>query len=173
MTRDAQLVVVALAREVQHRRAGLAEGLDRELVQRARAGERAGDEQHRARRREPELRAAPRRVAAAASVAGIGRPTTTYFGGRRAAIGYARKTRLANGAASRLARPRCASASVIAAGIRCAPRREHHRPGDVAAAAEHDVRLAPLEDPVAGGRRRERAQRRSEPARRPAGAAGR
>ena len=43
-------------------------------------------------------------------------------------------------------------------------RGEHHRPGDVAAAAEHDVRLAPLEDPEARDRRsrgeRERAQLR-------------
>ena len=50
------------------------------------------------------------------------------------------------------------------------PRGEHHRPGDVAAAAEDDVRLAALEDPQAGDRcgRREhkRAQLRcTEPAR--------
>ena len=49
---------------------------------------------------------------------GIGRPTTRYFAPPRVSSGYARKTRFANGAASRFARPRCASASVSAAGMR-------------------------------------------------------
>ena len=48
---------------------------------------------------------------------GIGRPTTRYFALSRPGTGYARKTRRANGAASRFASPRCASASVSAAGI--------------------------------------------------------
>ena len=52
------------------------------------------------------------------ALSGIARPVTTYFGGLRPGIGYERKTRLANGAARRLARPRWASASVSAAGIR-------------------------------------------------------
>ena len=50
--------------------------------------------------------------------AGIGRPVTRYFGPVRPEIGNARNTRLANGAASRFASPRCASASVSAHGIR-------------------------------------------------------
>ena len=36
------------------------------------------------------------------------------------------------------------------------PRGEHHRPGDVAACAEHDVGAALPQDPKARGRRRER-----------------
>src|SRR5919198_88773 len=50
--------------------------------------------------------------------AGNGRPTTVYFGGRCPGSGKARKTRRAKGAASRFAKPRWASASVSAAGIR-------------------------------------------------------
>ena len=49
---------------------------------------------------------------------GTGRPVSTYFGSRLPSIGNERKTRRANGAASLFARPRCASASVSAAGIR-------------------------------------------------------
>ena len=49
--------------------------------------------------------------------AGIGRPTTRTFLPSRPGIAYARKMRFANGAASRLASPRCASASVSAAGM--------------------------------------------------------
>ena len=50
--------------------------------------------------------------------AGIGRPVTRYLGPSRPAIGNERKTRRANGAARRLARPRCASASISAVGMR-------------------------------------------------------
>ena len=43
------------------------------------------------------------------------------------------------------------------------PRREHHRPGDVAAAAEHDVGLPPREDAQArDGRGRREAERPQE-----------
>src|SRR6185436_3062247 len=52
------------------------------------------------------------------ALSGIARPVTTYFGGLRPGIGYERRTRLANGAARRLARPSSASASVSAAGMR-------------------------------------------------------
>ena len=48
---------------------------------------------------------------------GIGRPTTRYFDPSRPSTAYARKTRRANGAASRFASPRWASASVSAVGI--------------------------------------------------------
>src|SRR6478672_5086517 len=43
------------------------------------------------------------------ALSGIARPVTTYFGGLRPGIGYERRTRLANGAARRLARPSSAS----------------------------------------------------------------
>jgi hypothetical protein len=41
------------------------------------------------------------------------------------------------------------------------PRREHHRAGDVAAAAEDDVRLAPCQDPAARERRARRLPERA------------
>ena len=53
------------------------------------------------------------------------------------------------------------------------PRRVDHRPGDVAAAAEDDVRPAPLQDRRAGARRAAGAQQRAEQRdRRPAREAG-
>ena len=75
-------------------------------------------------------------------VVGIGRPTTRYFAPSRPWTGYASSTRRANGAASRLREPEMR--------VRLGHRRrdppqpggEHHRPGDVAARAEHDVRVA-------------------------------
>ena len=48
---------------------------------------------------------------------GIGRPITRVFARWRVAIGYERKIRFANGAASRFARPKCASASLNAVGM--------------------------------------------------------
>src|SRR5262245_30577089 len=50
----------------------------------------------------------------------MGRPTTRYLSPSRPGTGNERNTRSANGAASRLASPRCASASSSASGIRCA-----------------------------------------------------
>src|SRR5664280_2268492 len=49
---------------------------------------------------------------------GTGRPVTRYLRFVPPSTGNARKTRRANGSASRFARPRCASASLSAAGIR-------------------------------------------------------
>ena len=114
---------------------------------------------------QPEERAAPRLATTGRERAGIGRPVTRYFAPSRPAIGNARNTRRANGAASRFASPRCASASISAAGIRCRRRGEHHRPGDVPAAAEHDVGPPPREDARArdGAPGRRAAARAQEP----------
>ena len=100
-------------------RADCAERLDHELVERA------------ARRRARRRRRAPARSAGSSKIsrACVLRPSAATAPGsaarrrgtsRRGATrpGSARKTRFANGAASRFASPRCASASVSAAGIR-------------------------------------------------------
>src|SRR5215210_4966923 len=90
--------------------------------------------------------------------AGIGRPTTRYFGGSRPSSSYARKTRRAKGAASRLASPRCASASVTAAGIRI----------EAAASTIGPATKLPAPSTTSGRRRRRilRLSRKAPPARR-------
>ena len=146
-------LVVALAGDVQDGGAALAERVDGELVERLRAGEPAEDREHRAVGGKPETR--PRLLAARRRGArgGTGRPTTRYFAPSRPGIAYARKTRRANGAASRFASPRWASASVSAAGIPRSRAASTIGPATYPPRAEHDVGPAPREDPRARERR--------------------
>ena len=157
-------LVVALARHVQDRRASFAESLDRELVQRLRACEAAEDCEHRTVGRQPEERAALllRRTEVCG---GIGRPTTRYFRSSRPSIAYARKT-----PGQRRRQP----VREPEVGVRLGQRRrdpaqacrEHHRPGDVPAAAEHHVRTPPREDPLHAKGARRPARRADETDRR-------
>ena len=94
-----------------------AEGVDRQLVQQARAQGAAEHEQHGPASRQPEETSRLPRDKIGRERAGIGRPVTRYFGPSRPAIGNERKTLRAKGTASLLASPRCASASINAAGI--------------------------------------------------------
>ena len=64
-----------VTRDVKHGGADLAEGLDHELVQRARTRERAGDEQHRTACGSSKISRASA-MGMARARAGIGRPTT-------------------------------------------------------------------------------------------------
>ena len=110
-------VEVTLAGHVQDRRPARAPRVDDELVQRLRAGERAEHPEHAPVARQLEDRA-PRllRARRASAPGSAGRPRASSRR-CRVAIGYERKIRFANGAASRFARPKCASASVSAAGM--------------------------------------------------------
>ena len=93
------------------------ERLDDELVQPLSALAAAEDEKHGTLRRQPEERA--RLVARPRLRTLRDRPARdAVFRTRRPSTGNDRKTRRANGTASRFASPRCASASVRPAGIR-------------------------------------------------------
>ena len=104
--------------EVQDRRPLAAECVDHDVVQRLRAQAPAHDQQDETLRRQPEL--AARLVAWERHGARRDRPPRRP--GSAAPIGPGSGTRArsgrANGAAIRLASPKCASASVSAAGIR-------------------------------------------------------
>ena len=118
-TADAALheLVVAAAGLVQDRRAARAPRVDDELVQSLGAGERTEDAEHRpfGRKLEDLTRFRLRHGLAIAGSAGR-RPATFAASASRADTPA--RSRFANGAASRFARPRCASASVSAAGMR-------------------------------------------------------
>ena len=93
------------------------------------------------------------------ALAGIARPVTTYFGGSRPG----NRIREEDALGERRRQPVREAEMRVGLGHRRrdppARRGDDHRAGDVAASAEHRVRLAPREDPVAGRGRRERAQR--------------
>ena len=165
---SAQRVVVALAAEVQHRRP------DSRPTRRARARSAAA---RRASRRTTSTtgpsagrpsrsRASARGDRAASARAPAARRRRTSLR-PRPATGSARKTR----SRERRREPVGEAEMRIRLGQRgrdpAQPRGEHHRAGDVAAAAEHDVRPAALEDPQAGDRRAPRRARARAAARGP------
>ena len=156
----AQALVVALAGDVQYRRALVAVGVDGEVVEAARAGERAEEGDHRC---------LPGQVETA----------TAFFLRDAAMVG---RHRPAGDAVLRAVAPRDAVGEEDAARERrrqpvgesemrirlrqCGrellpPGRVDHRPGDVAAAAEDDMRPPPLQD------RRTRPRRATGPQERP------
>ena len=109
--------VVALARDVQHRRAALAERVDGELVQRLRSRETAEDREHRCIGRQPEAGTRLRLLGTEVCLRGSAARRPGTCGRRDRGSRRRGRPRRANGAASRFASPRCASASVSAAGI--------------------------------------------------------
>ena len=148
----AQALVVALARDVQHRRALVAVRLDREVVEAARAGERAEERDHRC---------LPRQVEATAA---LFLRDAAMVGGHRPAGDAVLRAVPARDAVGEEDAPRERRRQPVGeaeVGVRLRqrggqllpPGRVDHRPGDVAAAAEDDVRPPPLQDRRAGARR--------------------
>ncbi len=168
----AQALVVALARDVQHRRAFVAVGVDREVVEAARARERAEERDHRR---------LPRQVEAAAAL--FLRDAAMVGGHRPAgdAVLRAVPPRDAVGEEDAPRERRRQPVGEAEVGVRLRqrggkllpPGGVDHRPGDVAAAAEDDVRPPPLQDRCARARGAAGAHQRAEERRgRPARKAG-
>ena len=139
--RDAalQLGVVALAAEVEDGGPGVGPGVERDLVQQARAEGAAEDEHDAARRGAGRAGCAPPRGDAVATPPGSA--------GRRAVLlpVPAERKREEDALGERRGEPVREAEMRVGLGQRARdpaqPRGEHHRPGDVAAAAEHDVGL--------------------------------
>ncbi len=149
----AQALVVALAGDVEHSGAGVAVRRHGEVVQAARAGERAEDRDHRPGRGQAE--APPALGLAEASMSRRHRPS------RDAVLGAVTSWDLVG--EKDAARERSGEAvreTEMRVGLRqrgrqlAAPRGVDHRACDVAAAAEDDVRQAALQDRGARTRRR-------------------
>jgi hypothetical protein len=144
---------------VQHGRPGGTERLDRELVQRARPGAGARDQQHRPFCGKPQLRA---RLSARERSRVCGqRPPDDFVLRRLPAV-----DRVSEEDPLDERRGEPVGETQMRVGFRHGGRdppscgREHHRAADEAPRAEHDVRLPPREDPVACSGRRQRVQDR-------------
>ena len=157
----AQRRIVALSRHVQHRRAALAERIDRERIQRLRARETAEDGKDRTVCRQPEPR--PRL-----------RPLPTQVGSRDRTTGHAVLAAVTPGDGVREEdAPRERRRQAVGEPEVCVrlgerrrdpagPCRQHHRPRDVAATAEDDVRPPMRQDSTAGEWRTSRLRQRSQ-----------
>ena len=147
----AQALVVALARDVQHRRTFVAVGVDREVVEAACARERAEEGDHRR---------LPRQVEAAAA---LFLRDAAMVGGHRSACDAVLRAVASRDAVGEEDPPREGRRQPVGEaemGVRLGQRGGEllppggvdHRPGDVATAAEDDVRPTPLQDRSARAR---------------------
>ena len=144
--------VVALAGDVQHGRALVAPGADRHLVERRRAGERAEDGDDR--RIGGDAEAGARIGTARAEVGGRDRPADDLDLVARAPLDVVGEKELRG---ERRCQPVGEAEVRVGLGQRrrdpAQPCGEHHRAGDVATAAEDDVRPATAQDRPTGERR--------------------
>ncbi len=153
-------VVVALPRHVQNRRSVFAERLDGEFVQRLGACEPAEDREHRRFRREPEER--PPLHLPGAEVRRRNRPADDAV-----LPTFAAGDRIGEKDAPRERRGETVRETEMRVGLRQRSwdppqaRGQHHRSGDVASTAEHDVGPPPREDPAARERRANGLRERS------------
>ena len=155
----AQRRVIALAAQVEDGRAGGAPRLDRELVQEPRSERAAEDEDDGALRRQAELR--PRCSTRRRPGAGRDRPADRLVL-RAGTHGKREKDPLRKGRGEAVGEAEMSVRLGQRGRDAAQPRGEHHRAGDVAAAAEDDVRLPAIEDPQAGDRRRRRERDRAQ-----------
>ena len=145
-------LVVPIARDVQHGRSGVPVGLDREVVQAARPREGAEEGERRPLLGQAEA-SPPFGPGDAAVRLGHGPPGDPVL----RAVASVDPVREEDAPRKRSREPVRQPEMSVGLGQRrrelAAPRGVDHRPGDVPAAAEHDVRPSPFQDRGAGTRR--------------------